>query len=248
DVSRLNRTAGPLIGLASRELARILRVARRLSRSLAGAFDPTIGPLCALWRGASIPSDDSTRQALCHAGQGSLRISGERVTLSHPRSAIDLAGFGKGLTRDRIGAWLRRRGCTTALLTFGESSLVAVGRPAAQRWPVLLRHPFGDFAGQFSLEDRACSTSAAFARSHRIGNRTVSDVIDPRTGRPVARDAQVTVVADSAAAAEAVSTALLVLGREAVDDIARRMNVDVCWIDRSGMYTVPRSFLRRASS
>ena len=72
-------------------------------------------------------------------------------------------------------------------------------------------------------------------------------VVDPRTGRRVRRAAQVTVLAASAAVAEAVSTALLVLGRSAVDDVAARMAVDVCWIDRSGTYTTRQFALHRAA-
>jgi thiamine biosynthesis lipoprotein ApbE len=63
----------------------------------------------------------------------------------------------------------------------------------------------------------------------------------------VTRAAQVTVLARSAAVAEVVSTALLVLGRGAVDDIAARMAVDVCWIDRSETYTTGGFALRRAA-
>jgi FAD:protein FMN transferase len=223
DLARLNRSAGSPAGVASRDLARIVRAACRLSRHLHGAFDPTVGSV----------------------GPDAIEMAGDRVALSHPRSAIDLDGFGKGLTLDRIAAWLRRRRYGAAFLNFGESSLIAVGRPPRGPWSVLLRNPFGGFAGAFTLEDRACSTSATFARPARIGRRVTSDVIDPRTGQPVRHDAQVTVLASSAATAEAISTALLVLGRDAVDEIARRMRVDVCWVDRSEIYTVPRRLLRR---
>ena len=59
------------------------------------------------------------------------------------------------------------------------------------------------------------------------------------------RRAQVTVVAASAAAAEAIATALVVLGRDAVDDVARRMAAEVCWIDAAGVHTSPRFGLER---
>jgi len=73
-----------------------------------------------------------------------------------------------------------------------------------------------------------------------------SHIIDPRTGRPVPALAQVTVLAHSAARAEAISTALLVLGRNSLRQISRTLAVDVCWIDRSGVYTTPGFRLRRA--
>jgi len=105
---------------------------------------------------------------------------------------------------------------------------------------LLLRHPAGGFVGEFSLGSRACSTSATFGQTLRAGSRRVGHVLDPRTGRPVRSAALVTVLARSAAVAEAASTALLVLGRSAVDAMARRLNIDACWVDRSGVYTTPR--------
>ncbi len=84
------------------------------------------------------------------------------------------------------------------------------------------------------------------AYSSRSVRDSFSHIIDPRTGRPVPALAQVTVLAHSAARAEAISTALLVLGRNSLRQISRTLAVDVCWIDRSGVYTTPGFRLRRA--
>ncbi|HEV8441005.1 MAG TPA: FAD:protein FMN transferase [Methylomirabilota bacterium] len=250
ELGRLNRTAGSAAGRRAPELAAVLRAARRLSDRLHGAFDPTVGPLLDLWRRAArrgrFPSARAVAAALAGVGAAALEITGDRVALPHRGASVDLDGFGKGLTLDRMAATLRRDRCPSAFLNFGESSLKAVGRAPRGRWSVRLRHPFGGFAGEFTVRD-ACSTSATFGRPLRLGGRIIGDVIDPRNGIPVTREAQVTVVSSSAAIAEAVSTALLVLGRGAVDEIANRMGVDVCWIDRSGIHTTPGFVLRRAA-
>jgi thiamine biosynthesis lipoprotein len=162
------------------------------------------------------------------------------VSLPCRGAAIDLDGFGKGLALDRIAARLKRTRSRPTLLNFGESSLMAVGRPAASLWSILLRNSSGGFAGRFRLVNRACATSSTLARPLRVGGHIVGDIIDPRTGMPVARRVQVTVIADSAAAAEAIATALIVLGRDAVDRIARGMGVEVCWIDADGICATPR--------
>lgn len=251
DLSRLNRAAGIPTGVRSAELARILRTARNLSRRLEGAFDPTVGPLLDLWRGAARcghpPSGGTLERALARVGSGALRVTGDRIALPRRGMAVDLDGFAKGLALDRIASTLRRDGCASAFLNFGESSLMAIGRPPEGRWRVVLRDPLGGFVGEFTLRDRACSTSATFGQRLQVGSRTVGHIVDPRTGQPLTRPAQVTVVAASAATAEAVSTALLVLGRGAVDRIAHRLHVDVCWIDRAGIYTTPWFVLRRAA-
>ncbi len=244
DVSRLNRRAGDPDGIVSPELATVLGLARTLAAATDGAFDPTLAPVFNLWRRAGrrrrSPSVRKLREALALLGWRKIDVHGARVSLGRPGMAVDLGGLGKGLALDRITARLRRDDCGSAMLNFGESSLVAIGRPPRGQWTVLLRHPAGGFVGEFSLGSRACSTSATFGQTLRAGSRRVGHVLDPRTGRPVRSAALVTVLARSAAVAEAASTALLVLGRSAVDAMARRLNIDACWVDRSGVYTTPR--------
>ena len=249
ELGRLNQTAGSATGRLAPDLAHILRAARALSRRLDGAFDPTAGALIDLWRGAAprggIPGAAAVADAVPR--RDALRIIGDRVALPRPGSAVDLDAFAKGLALDRIAVRLRPSRAA-AFLNFGESSMLAVGRSPADRWSVLLRDPFRGFAGEFDLCGRACSTSAILGRQRHVDGRGGAGVVvDPRTGRRVRRAAQVTVLAASAAVAEAVSTALLVLGRSAVDDVAARMAVDVCWIDRSGTYTTRHFALHRAA-
>jgi len=172
---------------------------------------------------------------------GKTQIDCARVALSRRGAALDLGAIGKGLALDRIVARLRRTGCGSAILNFGESSLVGLG---SDEWTVALRHPHGGFAGEFTLRDRACSTSGTTGQTITIGRRRASHVIDPRTGMPLRGVAQATVVARSAAVAEAASTALLVLGADALDDLAKRLHVEACWIDAHRIKTTPGFVLR----
>lgn len=228
--------------VVSRELARALALARRLSAATAGAFDPTVEPLMALWRRAARhgpPTRRRLRAAVRRVGWHGLALGRDRVRLGTAGMALDLGAIGKGIALDRAAARLRRSGCRAAFLNFGESSLLAIGRPPRGRWRVALRHPLGGFAGTFTLRDRACSTSATLGRTTRVGGPRVGHVVDPRTGRPLDGVAQVTVLARSAAVAEALSTAVLVLGRDAMDSLARAHGADACWIDAQGVATTP---------
>ena len=248
-VSRLNARAGDPEGIVSAELARVLALARRLSIATDGAFDPTITPVFEAWRRASargrMPSARRLRATLGLVGCRRITIAGSRVSLERAGMAIDLGGLGKGLALDRIAARLRRERCGSAMLNFGESSLLAIGRPPGGRWTVVLRHPARGVVGEFPLEGRACSTSATFGQTLKAGSRRVGHVLDPRTGRPVRVMAQVTVLARSATVAEAASTALLVLGRSSVAALAARLNLDACCVDRAGVFTTPRFPLRQ---
>ncbi len=248
ELSRLNRTAG-CPGVRSPNLAPILRLARALVKRTGGALDPTVGPLLDLWRRASRRGQPPSRRLLqktrtCVGWRG-IQVKDARVSLACPGMAVDLGGLGKGLTLDRIASALKRYRSVSALLNFGESSLLPVGALFKAGWPVLLRHPLGGFAGEFKLWNRACSTSRTYGQTATVGGRIIGHIVDPRSGRPVRALAQVTVLARSAAVAEAASTALLVLGRSAMARLAERLKVDVCWIDRSGIHTTRGFPLRR---
>jgi len=250
DVSRVNRHAGDRALVHAPALAATLASARAWAEHTGGAFDPTVAPVLDLWRRAArrgaLPPRRTLERARQRVGWQAITVRGEHVGLARAGAALDLGAFGKGAALDRIGAALRRARCGAAMLNFGESSLLAIGRPRRRRWEILLRHPLGGFAGRFALRDRACSTSATLGASARVGRRRVGHVADPRSGRPLREPAQVTVLAASAAAAEALSTALLVQGRRALAETAQRFDVDVCWIDGHGVWTSPWFPLRPA--
>jgi thiamine biosynthesis lipoprotein len=230
-------------------LARTLAQARALAAATDGAFDPTVGPLLRLWEGAARrhrePAAGEVAEACARVGWHALDVAPRRVRLTRPGMSLALDAFAKGVALDHTARLVRARGFP-ALLNFGESSLLAVGRPRGRRWYVVLRDRRGGFAGTFTLRDRACSTSGVNGRRWSIGGRTIGHVVDPRTGRPLERDAQVTVLARSAAVAEALSTALLVLGPDALDTVTRPYGADACWLDRERLMATAWFPLRRA--
>jgi FAD:protein FMN transferase len=232
-LNEMNRRAGAE-AVVSRDLAAVMRTARRLAHATDGAFDPTVGALLRLWaraaRGGVVPSRLAVARAGAAVDWRAIEVSGDRTRLARRGVRVDLGAFGKGVALDAIARALTPRG-VSGVLNFGESSLCAVGAAPAAGWRIILRHPHRGFAGSFVLRRGACSTSATRGGGLRIGRRVIGHVVDPRTGWPVRGRAQVTVVAASAAVAEAASTALLVLGPGALDPLAERLGIAACWID-----------------
>jgi len=245
----LNRRAGDPGGVRSRALASVLARGRALAERTDGAFDPTAAPLLQLWRRAAREGWPPSARRLARARRlvdwRAIAIRGARVALARPGMALDLGGLGKGLALDRIASRLRRAGCRSAILNFGESSVIAIGRSPRGRWRIVLRHPAGGYVGELTLRDRACSTSATLGQTMKLGTTVLGHIVDPRTGQILRTQAQVTVLARSAAVAEAASTALLVLGRRAMHDLARALRIDACWIDASGIHVTPGFRLHR---
>jgi thiamine biosynthesis lipoprotein len=133
---------------------------------------------------------------------------------------INLGSIGKGYAIDRAidvirGHWWP----TSALVHGGRSSLYALGSPPGRfggRWEVALRNPFdpGSPLGVLRLRDRGMGTSGTAFQRFEAGGRVYGHILDPRTGEPAEGPASVTVLAPTAAEADALSTAFYLLGIE----------------------------------
>lgn len=218
-LSRLNRQAGLGPVEVEEDLFTILSVSLDLSQRTGGAFDPTIGPLLDLWQRAveqgRSPERSALQKTLSLVGVSRIRLlPGRRVTLCEKGMRLDLGGIGKGYAVDQIIDGLKKEGIRKAFINFGLSSLSALGSPpGAEAWPILIRdfHD-GGFAGRLDLKNLALSASGTFGRSLDIGGKRYGHLIDPRSGFPLDRPAIGIALAPTATEAEALSSALLVLG------------------------------------
>ncbi len=183
----MNASAGSAPFAAPPALARILTDSQRLSRATGGVFDPTVGPLIALWIRAGesgrLPRAAAIAEARSRVGIERISIDAAgRVTLAKGM-AVNFGGVGKGWALDRMRELLAARGIANALLDFGGSSWLALGAPAdAPAWRVLLRDGRGGYAGAIALRDTSVSFSESFGEWSEIEGRRYGHVIDPAHG------------------------------------------------------------------
>ena len=148
--------------------------------------------------------------------------------------AIDLGGIAKGFALDHAFAVLEGRGVRRARLNFGgEICVITDSAP----WPVTIADPADRMRPVVALELRegAVSTSGQSQRSFRAKGRDWGHILDPRTGRPVVDPGSVTVIAGSATQADALSTALFVMGRAEGEIFAREHpEIGVLWLEPAG--------------
>jgi thiamine biosynthesis lipoprotein len=219
DVSRLNAAAGRGPIAVDPEVAALLARSVELARATRGSFDVTVGPLVALWTEAAArdarPDPAAIAEALARVGADRLSASlhgAEGSAVLSAGSAVDLGGIAKGYALDRVRATLAT-GVDAALLSFGQSSAWAIGRPPdADGWRLLARSADGGFAGILTLRDRALSVSGSLGQWSEIAGRRYGHVLDPRTGEPLTDRREAIVVTRDASVAEALSKAVLVLG------------------------------------
>jgi len=234
EITRLNQhgATGPVRLLP--EGWTLLHRAVSLARATGGAFDITVAPLMEAWGFTGGPGhrpDPATLQA-----------ARERVGVQHlelnrpdwsarflrPGMRIDLGGIGKGYAIEQAVEILRDAGITSALLHGGTSTAFGLGTPPdAEAWQVAidpppeLRQPQAPPLAVVSLRDCALSVSAVWGKAFTDEEGHHGHVIDPRTGRPASDAVLAAVVTRSPTDADALSTALLVLGEPGLEQLSR---------------------------
>lgn len=240
-VRRLSGSAGQHPRRVDAHLARILQESVAYSKLTRGSFDVTVDPLIALWRMAArrqqVPSASELDTALERVGAEKIRLeSGDRVALERPGMSVNLGGIAKGYALDRMAERLRERGHSRAFVSFGQSSILALGAPPdASAWRVLLSEAGGGFSGIAQLRNQTLSLSGSLGDWTEIAGRRYGHVIDPRSGQALTRAAQAAVLAPSGALAEALSKALLVLPpREGLALLESRPGVEGLLVEADG--------------
>jgi FAD:protein FMN transferase len=230
ELSRFNRSSATAPVLVSPEFARVVRWSLELSRLSGGAFDPTLAPVINLWGFGektdqrAIPSEAALQAALRKTGWQHLSVTsrGELVK-DIPDLTINLSAVAKGFGADEMTRVLRRHGLTNTYASIAGEVVVRGCSPRGTPWrvgvsaPVPLWRENDPMAAVVSLSDRAISTSGDYqkfftdAQGHRLCH-----ILDPKTGWPVQHNVGgVSVVASDGMTADALATALFVLGAEA---------------------------------
>ncbi len=237
EVARVNQSAHEYAVACSPDLYAVLDSALTLARLSEGTFDPTVEPLVTLWdlRGKGrVPDSLAISSARLLVGHDQVTLDSLRHTVVFARAgmALNLGGIGKGYALDRAAAVLRAHGVETAqldlggqLLSFGETRVVGIAHPLERLRAVL----------NISVQDRSLSTSSQGEWRGGAGGTRLGHILDPRVGSPVPGDASVTVVCESATRADAMSTALFVMGRERAEVFAsHHPDLGVVWLEPEG--------------
>jgi thiamine biosynthesis lipoprotein len=217
DVSRL--TAAAQTVAVAPETAEVITLGVAIARRSGGAFDLTLGRLKTLWglesESPQVPTAAGIATALQGVGPEALSVSGCRVTKGSPQLAIDLGAIAKGYAVDRALAVLRAHGVTSAAVNAG-GDIGLLGSKQGRPWRIGVQHPRqpGGVLATLEAADRAVVTSGDYERFFERNGRRYHHIFDPQTGYPADRCQSVTVLASSAVVADALATALFVLGPE----------------------------------
>ena len=218
----------------SPELFDVLTLSVDVARATDGAFDPTIAPLVALWREArrtrKLPDPAMLATARARVGWRQVALDPERRAVRMPEGAsLDLGGIAKGYILQEATRALASRGVRRALIEAGGDIVVRDPPPGRAGWRIDVPSADAAFGERASrLANAAIATSGPTPQFVEIDGVRYSHVIDPRTGLGVTSAWVARVIAENAATADALATAMTVLGPERLPEMrARFRNVTI---------------------
>jgi thiamine biosynthesis lipoprotein len=244
-ISRLNRDAA--LDHPHPHLVTVLRFAADISAKTDGAFDVTVQPLWELHRAAQkqgrLPDEAGVRRACAGVDWRRVKVSPDRIRLAGTGTAVTLNGIAQGFAADAAMSALRRAGVAHALIDTGEMGALGA-KPEGEAWKVGIQHPRQPdaFVALADLHDRCLATSGDYET--RFSDDFASNhLFDPRTGHSPTELASVSIAAPTAMAADALSTAVFVLGAGRGMELVRQMpGTDAMLVSKSGRITATDRF------
>ena len=233
DIYNINHSEGDCCEV-NEETAALISEALSYCELTEGQVDITIAPLMDLWNFTGeeeekhAPSKEDIEALLPHVDYRNVVVEGNCVTLTDPEAEIDLGFIAKGYIADKCKELLINKGVKSAIINLGGNVAVIGNKPDGSAYSVGVRKPFGnegEYIDTVSISDTSFVSSGIYERCFTEGDNFYHHILDPHTGYPVENSlTQVSVLCKDSTRADALSTTLLLLGKD--DGLALIDSVD----------------------
>jgi len=231
EISEVNRDAFKQAVKVSKSTFEVLQRSVEFSKLSDGGFDVTVGPLVDLWHLAettkTLPTEDEMQRALSKVGYGKLLLDANEMTVRFAAEGmrLDLGAIAKGYAADRAVEAMKKFGALGGMVEIG-GDIRCFGAPpqGKQRWRIGLQDSrktgqeedvsIGKILLVLELVDASIATSGNYQRFAVIEGHRYSHILNPKTGNSCDELSSVTVISGSAIEADALATAVSVMGAE----------------------------------
>lgn len=244
EISRFNRAAAGEWIPVSPETAMVASKAVEVSEKSGGAFDVTVGPLVELWgfgrkKHDLVPEDQDILSTKKMVGYDNLefRIDPPALKKKIPHLYCDLSAIAKGHGVDRVADYLDSQGVANYMVEIGGEIRTKGKNAKGQWWKIGIASPSpaGGLQKVIQLKNTGMATSGDYRNYFEQDGVRYSHMIDPRSGRPITHTlASVTILHPSCMEADALATAISVLGPEEGYKLAVAENLPAFFIARGG--------------
>lgn len=222
DIRKINSAKKGEYTPVSPEVFSLIEMCVKVSTASGGAFDITVNPLSELWDFTAaepkVPQNYEIRRTLTAVDYRDIRLNSKEksVALARDGMSISLGAVAKGYAADRAAQILKAEGINDAVIDLG-GNIYALGRKK-----IGIQTPFekrGEYFDIYEAQDTSVVTSGSYERYFESGGKIYHHILDPKTGYPAESDLKsVTVAGDNSAMADALSTAVFVLGRDKAEE------------------------------
>ena len=211
------------------DMLKLLNLSKKYSEITNGAFDVTVQPLWNLYNEAFIktnkpPLESEIEKTLSLVDWRSISVSKNSIIYEKKGMSSTLNGIAQGYITDKISEHLINSGINNTLVQLGEYRGIG-DHPDGRPWRLLLSNPeHTDSIGEIEFTNAAVATSAGLGTPFDLSGK-YHHIFDPKNGDNANNYLQVSVTSKTAAEADALATAFLILNRKASEKIARSLNV-----------------------
>lgn len=230
----------------------LLQFAQTAWTETGGRVNAAMGSVLALWHDAreqaledpdraALPDRSALEEAALHTDLSALELDLEAGTafLTDPDMALDVGALAKGYAVEQVAAAAPDH----FLISVGGNVCATGPKPDGTPWTVAVENPDGgDFLKLLYTEDRSVVTSGDYQRYFELDGVRYHHIIDPDTLEPAAYWRSVTVVAESSAAADCLSTALFTLPQAEGQRLLDQWGAEALWIGRDGAQVMSPGF------
>jgi FAD:protein FMN transferase len=225
DINKLNENAGKGNVELNPETIKILKKSQQVAKLSNGAFDVTVGPLVKTWgigtKPQYIPTQEELKSLLPLINYKDLYVDDHSAGLKKAGQLIDLGGIAKGYAGDVAIEIYKKNGIKSGFISLGGNVVTLGSKPDGSPWSVGIRNPrpegfqSGQIVGLVKVTDKAVVTAGDDQRYFEKDGQRFHHILDPKTGYPAKTDLMsVTLVMDSSLDADALDTAVFILGLE----------------------------------
>lgn len=209
----------------------VYNCAKQISKKSNGYYDPTIAPLVNFWgfgrKQGTIPSATQIDSIMQFIGIDKTNISNNILSKTDARTIFDFSSIAKGFGCDAVGEMFKRNNVENFIIEIG-GEVVAHGVNARnEQWHVSIDQPITQAdtvihssASVIMLKNSGMATSGNYRNFKKIGDKTISHIINPKTGQPeISNLLSATIVAPSSMLADGYATACMVIGLDKSIDL-----------------------------
>ncbi len=241
EVSKINRAKANVPVKVDPDIMNMLTLAQDIFEKSTGAFDPSIAPISRLWKfdgeNPAPPTSEQIEALLPLVGFDKLEADSQNMTVQKKLDnlQIDLGAIAKGYGADKAAEALKSLGVNKALIDFGGNIITLGDSPKGEAWQIGLQTPYaptGEYDEVIGIYGgRAIVTSGTYQRYFEHNNIKYHHIINPKTGYPANKLYEsVTVIADNAALADCLATAIFVMGEGRGKRLAAQYGAEVYFL------------------